>query len=73
LPSLDTSQDFASLLALLWRAVTISPCFPSLLCFLDRLLSMLATVISSPAIVVAELLSNGILYKLFVAFPASGH
>jgi hypothetical protein len=53
--------------------VTIKSGFSPVLCFLNSYPSILATMISAPAIVVTKLLPRVIGDELFVAFSALGH
>jgi hypothetical protein len=69
----DPGHNLTCFFPLLRRAATIDPCLPPLLCFLDRFLSISATVISPSTVIVAEFLPTGILDKLLVAFSASEH
>jgi hypothetical protein len=69
----DPGHSLTCFFPLLRRAATIDPCLPPVLSFLDGLLAIAATVISATAVIVAEFLPTSILYKLLVAFSASGH
>jgi hypothetical protein len=65
-----TRNDLVCFLLFLWRSVTIHSSFPSLLSFLNCLLSISATMISALTAVVAEHLKWPILYELMSTFSA---
>src|SRR5262249_51366255 len=68
----NLSQHFICLLPLLRRAVAVTV-KPPILSFFDTLLAILATVISSTAVVVTEHLEWSVLDKVFTAFLALSH